>query len=268
MTTTADFDRYYATMSDRNDRIARSRHQTFGGDAAIASLRCFKRYHKDARTDIYDVSGRLRWLTRKQAAIYGLLMRQATSRERITMSEIARETACCTSTVSRAITKFQAWRIFAIDVTRGRAGGITVRLRTMGDNLQSYAEAAWQRIKAAAYKVAIRARINVASTTRGLDEVGNQDPLTPTDYLLTMDATFSRDVYVEQLGAAIRAGTVDVTAAAARSGRVTEADREWASAEEWAREVILERQRLDRDEPDWDLELDKVRASYGMDDAS
>jgi hypothetical protein len=169
------------------------------------------------------------------------------------MTAIGKEAGVCTSTVSRAILKFQGWGIFAVDVTRGRNGGITVTLRRFGDHLQHYAIAAWARIKNAA--------LNVAFTlTKRVEGVR-------TEYV-PMDATFSggdRDQErIVDLGARIRSGEITIEQATGGSRRATDADREWAKAEEWARQVIAERQRLDREEPDWDLELEKVRASYGF----
>src|SRR5678815_594025 len=94
-------DDYYAREADR---IARG-PQLYGGNAQVASLRAFKRYHKDATTDITDLWGRTRWMTHTQAAIHGVLLRSGTSGERTSMSAIASEVGGCVSTVSRAILK-------------------------------------------------------------------------------------------------------------------------------------------------------------------
>jgi hypothetical protein len=123
------------------------------------------------------------------------------------MTAIAKEANCCTSTVSRSVLKFQAWRMFAIDVMRGRLGGISVRLRSLGDDLSCYARAAWDRLRSAA----IRARINVASLIN-LREEGYREPEPDTEVRTSltrssyMDATFSEAwANAEARGAEIRA---------------------------------------------------------------
>lgn len=44
--------------------------------------------------------------------------------------------------------------------------------------------------------------------------------------------------------------------------RRTEADEAWERAEQFARDVIAERARLDRDDPDWDLLLENAREAW------
>jgi len=243
----AEFDRYYAGLSDRNDRIEASRPHYYGGNAQVAALRCFKRYHKDATTDITDLWGRTRWMTHKQAAIHGVLLRSGTSGERTTMSAIASEVGCCVSTVSRAILKISSWGIIAVDVTRGRHGGIRVRLRSLGDDLQSYAVAAWERIRRAALNVAF----TLTKRGEGL-----------TSSRLVMDATFTEacDGRCTNL---LDCSELDHTPLAP-SAASRAADAEQARAAEFARQFFVEVRRLDAGEPDWDLYLEKVRASYGF----
>jgi hypothetical protein len=255
--TVSAFDRYYAGVSDRNDRIEATRPHTYGGDKAITSLRAFQRYDRNATTDIFDLWGQKRWVTQKQSRIYAILRREAGSSSRLTMGMIALEADVATSSVSRAILKFQGWGIFAIDVTRGKYGGITVTLRALRDGLEEYARRAWDRIR----KAADRARLMLRS--RSLE--GNEE-LSST-YLLK-DATLKSEVSIERLGAAVLAGELSIAEARAAAGhagsRPTEADLEWERANEWARQVIIERKRLDEEEPDWDLYLEAVRASYGL----
>jgi hypothetical protein len=220
----------------------------YGGNASVAALRCFRRYHKDARLELVDQAGSLRWMTQKQARVHAILMRQAVSGERITMTAIAAEVLACTSTVSRAILKFQAWGMFAIDVRRGRNGGISVRLRTLYDDLQGYAKAAWQRIKAAAD----RARTNVASLINlrgeGYAEPEYEPAVQVTNHLLlTMDATF-----METWDAAERNGAkllADARRSEAQSGPfgVPRESHPWEDPQwvaDFASAVIAERRRL------------------------
>jgi len=250
--TVSAFDRYYAGVSDRNDRIEATRPHTYGGDAAITSLRAFQRYDRNATTDIYDLWGQKRWVTQKQSRIYAILRREAGSSSRLTMGMIALEANVATSSVSRAILKFQGWGIFAIDVTRGRNGGISVTLREVGDKLQAYAVAAWSRIRRAADRAweMLRSR---SGTGEGGYEV-------PTTNPLTKDATFTR---IERDGARILAGEISVEEAIGSARRPTEADLEWERARRWAGQVIDEIRKLDS-EPDWDIYLEHVRASHGM----
>jgi hypothetical protein len=217
------------------------------GDPSITALRCFQRYDRNATTDIIDLWGRKRWVTQKQSRVYAILRREAGRSERLTMTAVAQEAHISTSSVSRAILKFQGWGIFAVDVTRGRNGGIRVRLREIGDQLQHYAMAAWARIK--------RAALNVAFTFTGRERE------VPVTYL-PMDATFSEacDGRCTNL---LDCSTLDHTPLApSRASR--KADEERARAQRWARDTIVEIRRLNREEPDWDDYLDKVRASYGL----
>jgi hypothetical protein len=251
--TASAFDRYYAGVSDRNDRIEATRPHTYGGDKAITSLRAFQRYDRNATTDIFDLWGQKRWVTQKQSRIYAILRRQAGRPERLTMTAIALEAQVCTSSVSRAILKFQGWGIFAVDVTRGRNGGITVRLREVGDKLQAYAIAAWSRIRRAADRAWEMLRSRSGTAESGYE--------VPTTNPLTKDATFTR---IERDGARILAGEISIEEAIGPTRRPTEADREWDRAREWAGQVIDEIRKLDAGEPDWDLYLEHVRASHGM----
>jgi hypothetical protein len=85
---------------------------------------------------------------------------------------------------------------------------------------------------------------------------------------LVKDATLKSEVSIERLGAAVLAGELSIAEARAAAGndrvRPTEADLEWERSNEWARQVIIERKRLDEEEPDWDLYLEAVRASHGL----
>jgi len=250
---------HYMAMADLE--VAPVRERPFMGltDPRVASLRAYQRYSKTATVDIVDLYGRLRWMGQKQARVHGIVHRLSSSHEPMTMTAIAKEAGCCTSTVSRAITKFQSWGMFAIDVKRGRRGGIAVRLRTLGDELAAYAERAWARIRRDAQRV-FRTLVNVASTHDFEGEV------TTVRTTVGMDATFiggeSYDERITRLGAAVLAGEIGVAEATVASRRESEADRTQLRAEQWAAEVIAERRRLDRDEPDWDLLLEDYRARW------
>jgi len=222
MTTAAWLDQYYARQADQIDRGP----QLYGGKAELVKLRCFKYYHPDVGSWMEDPAGRLRWLGPATSRVYAILHRLSSSGERSTMTAIAAEAMCCTSTVSRAVVKLQAYGMFAIDVIRGRNGGLSVRRRRVGDALASYARAAWARI---------RSWINVASLTPGtktyVDEYG-----VPTD------ATFiARD------GARVLAGEISIDEAIAntraRRGGSAPKDQRFDS-QAFATAVYAERRRL------------------------
>lgn len=151
----AYLDDYYAREADR---IARG-PQFYGGSAEVAALRCFKRYHPLATTETVDAGGVLRWITQKQSRILAVLMRDA-GKPGLKMRLIADETRTCPSTVSRTLLKFQAWGLFAVDIRRGRNGGISV-FRAIGDRFADYALRARIKIRALKAKA-----LNVASSNK------------------------------------------------------------------------------------------------------
>ena len=236
---TVSIDDYYAREADR---IARG-PQLYGGNAAIVHLRCFKYYHPDQGSWMTAPNGKDRWLSPKMSRVYGILHRFADSGQRMTMTAIALEAMCSTATVSRAVQKLQAWEFFAIDIVRGRSGGITVRRRHLGDHLKHYAAAAWARI---------RAWINVASRP-ALDGTGPEQGMSSTS--TSKDATFTEEAALERLGARVLAGEISVDTLSALNGRdrrrAREEDLQQQRYRDWADQVIAERARLDREEPDW-----------------
>jgi hypothetical protein len=222
-------------------------------DPRVAALRAFRRYSNSATMDITDPWGQLHWIGTKQGRVFGIVHRLSTSGQKMTMTDIAKEAQCSTSTVSRAVLRFQAWRMFAIDVVRGRHGGISVRLRHVGDELSHYARAAWERLRS----VAIRARINVASLING-DRGPEPDtevrtPVTRSSY---MDATFNEAwANAEARGAEIRAEAARVEREIAPLGRARAFDPGRLTAEN----VIAERRWLDANDPDWWLIAEEAR---------
>lgn len=231
---TVSIDSYYAREADR---IARG-PQLYGGNAAIVKLRCFKYYHPDMGSWITTPEGKDKWIGPKTARILAILHRE--QGHRVTMTSISSEAKCSTSTVSRAVVKLQSMGLFAIDVTRGRNGGIVARARKAGDGLRRYVDAAWARI---------RSWINVASRSAG-EETGTGNTLT------SKDATFTTEAAIERLGARVLAGEISVDTLSALNGRdrrrAREEDQQQERYRSWAREVIAERERLDREEPEWD----------------
>lgn len=220
----------YMAMADAE--VLASVQSPFVGmtDPRIASLRCFKFYSRESGSFLTSPEGIERWFGPKAAKVYAIAHRDAGTRT--TMKAIAAEAMCCVSTVSRALTRLQAFGFLAVDVKRGRNGGITVRLRRVGDALKHYTAAAWGRI---------RSWIKVASRSAG----SGSDLVTT---LVRKDATFTEDQLVEHLGERVRAGTISIEEARRLTGRdrtrPTEADREYDRAVAWALEVLEERRRL------------------------
>lgn len=169
---------YYARLSDKQDRGP----QLYGGDARIAALRAFRRYHKDARVDMVRQDGRTRWMGQKMSAVYAILHRQGSSGEGLlTEKAIAAEAGCSAGYVSKVIVRLQAWGWFWIVSVRGRNGGLWVVLRTAGDGLDHWARSAWEKLKAAKQRLLSRLAIKVSSTTHeGVEQQAvavNGDPL-------------------------------------------------------------------------------------------
>ena len=229
----ADTLAYYQREADRKAREA----QVYGGNPELLKLRCFKYYHPDSGSFLTGPDGRAHWLGAKGSRVWAIAQRD----RQTTMKAIAEEALCCVSTVSRTLTRLQSFGMLAVDVTRGRNGGVTIRLPQMVPAMRHYIAAAWKRI---------RSWINVASRSRGGEE--------GTDNTLTVkDATFTEEAAIERLGARVLAGEVSVESLSALNGRdqrlAEEEDRAHRRYAAWALEVIAERARLDREDPDWDF---------------
>ena len=164
-----------------------------GPDSRLPSLAFCSRYNRDAHYgDVKDSAGIARWVTQKQMRVYGIIARLALGDGRATMLAIAHEAQCHPTTVSRALLKIQAWGLYAVDVRRGRNGGITI-WKVTGDRFALYVKAARQKLR----ELAIRARINVASRIqrgRGMAIVSDQETVgLPSNDVIDMDATFSAE---------------------------------------------------------------------------
>jgi AraC-like DNA-binding protein len=138
-------------------------------DERTASLRCFQRYSRNATRDIVDGDGMTRWVSQKQARVQGVIHRLAMSPTGAgTMADIAIEAGCTKSTVSRTIKKLEGWAMYAVEVRRGRYGGITVH-RKGWDRFYDYVHEARRKMSDAR----IRARSKVASIFRRGDGEGS-----------------------------------------------------------------------------------------------
>jgi len=164
-----------------------------GPDARLPSLAFCSRYNRDAHyADVKDSAGVARWVTQKQMRVHGIIARISLSPSGTArMVDIAVEAQCCTSTVSRTILKLQAWGLFAVDVRRGRNGGITVR-KPFGSWAAAYIRAARQKLR----DMAFRARIKLASTFQG----GRQGLVpVPVQDNVVMDASFRPVTFGERV---------------------------------------------------------------------
>jgi DNA-binding MarR family transcriptional regulator len=190
MTLTAE-QAYYAREADRQARGP----QLYGGDASIVALRCFQRYHRDATSDITDGQGMTRWVTKKQARVFGILHRVAMSATGAsTMHAIAVEAGVTPSTVSRTIHKLEAWEMYAVEVRRGKYGGITVH-RKGWDRFFDYVREARRKLSEAR----IRAQSNVASIIRGGKQGSEPSPETSPSTSTVMDATLKRPSFASRV---------------------------------------------------------------------
>jgi hypothetical protein len=144
----------------------------------VISLRAFQRYHKDATRDIIDGDGMTRWVSQKQARVQAIVDRVAMSPGgHTTMRAIALEAGVTPSTVSRCILKLQGWALYAVEVKRGKYGGVTIH-RKGWDRFWDYVREARSRLKS-----------NVASILRRRKTVPGTMP-EPTPLPSTfMDAT-------------------------------------------------------------------------------
>ena len=155
---------YYLAMADAETAAYERPESRFMGltDPSVAAFRCFRRYSKGATFDMADAEGRVRWMTGKQMRVAAILERLALGDGRGKMSLIASEALVSPSTVTRVVLRMQAWGLLAVDVTRGRNGGIRV-WKPVGERFRLYAIAARQKLR----DMAFRARIKLSSLIQG-----------------------------------------------------------------------------------------------------
>lgn len=151
---------YYVLMAEQQDRQPFRTDRMGVVDDRAFGLRCFRRYSRNATVDVGVMAdGREHWLAPKQSRIWAIVQRELLGDGRTTMKAIAQEANVHPTTVSRTLTKLEAWGEVAVDVVRGKYGGIRL-WRPISDRFRLYAIAARQRIARAAR----HARSKVAST--------------------------------------------------------------------------------------------------------
>ena len=136
-------DDFYAREADR---IARG-PQLYGGDAAVASLRCFRGYHRDARWATVQRAGIDRWYTDTMMRVEAIALRVGTVGSGYTKTaDIATEARCSRGYVSKMLTRFESWGVIGVIRTRGRNGKLFIFARSVGDRLDRYMAEAKRRL--------------------------------------------------------------------------------------------------------------------------
>ena len=157
---------HYIRLADKADYG----YQTYGGDASVAALRCFRAYHPQARMTWMDVNGKARWMTPTMLRIHAVLSREAMrpNGDLVKIRVMAQEARTSPGYFSKVLERFTAWGMFASIPVYGRNGGIYLFARTVGDTFQRFADAARANIEARKwYTIAkrLRAGLNVSSYT-------------------------------------------------------------------------------------------------------
>jgi DNA-binding Lrp family transcriptional regulator len=104
-----------------------------------------------------DMEGRPRALTPRQAEVLALAMEMVEG-HMLTMRGMATRLGFAPSTVSRALTKLQAWGILFYVVGRGRFAGLVIMKRTVGDGKDRFRDAAKARVRS--WSEAVRRRVS------------------------------------------------------------------------------------------------------------
>ena len=148
----------YGAMADKAERDPVSE---FNGRATVPMGRGFGLWQRmnpgKALVSVFDMEGRERYLTPTQAEVTGLALSMVDG-EMLTMREMASRLAVAPSTVSRALTKLQAWGILAYVVGRGRFAGLVIMKRAQGDGLDRFRDAAKARVRR--WSEAVKRRIS------------------------------------------------------------------------------------------------------------
>ncbi len=138
------------------------------GPAAVPMGSGFARYRRfhagEQLVYVDDMEGRPKALTQKQYAVLTLAL-EIMGKEALTMRDMAARLNVAPSTVSRAMTKLQAWGILVYLVGRGRYAGLVIIRRVKGDHWDYMRQAAKDRVRrwSEAWKRRVsRLEINVA----------------------------------------------------------------------------------------------------------
>jgi DNA-binding MarR family transcriptional regulator len=155
---------------------------------------------------IDDADGNPRAITPKQAQVLNLALEMIGHGRGITMRDMAATLKVAPSTVSRAITKLQAFGIIGVIVGRGRYAGLVIFRRVQGDGyerLMTSAKARVRRWSEAVKRRISRLEINVApyilDRERGVDSLYHWFLGTNTYKSATLTAQLSKAWTADEL---------------------------------------------------------------------
>ncbi len=162
-------DRHYADMADKVEGRDHDVKQKYA-DRIVASEGAFGRAWLKFNPGVQlvyvdDAEGRPRALTPKQYQVLTMALDMANGAKGLTMRELARVLDVAPSTVSRALTKLQAWGLIAYMSGRGRWAGLVIFRRAENDGFDRFRHAAKARVrrwKEAADRRVSRLIVNVA----------------------------------------------------------------------------------------------------------
>jgi hypothetical protein len=187
-------------------------YQTYGGDASIAALRCFRGYHPQARLTWVNTDGSRRWMTPTMLRIHSVLARESMrpNGDLVKLRDMAKEARTSPGYFSKMLLRFEAWGMFASESIRGRKGGLYVWARKAGDTFERYAIDA---------RIHLRV-LKVGQAARNLRKYGEMFPPRHTRVLRETQETFSEAVQgVIREGSAIAASMARHPGPGGREGR-------------------------------------------------
>lgn len=182
---------YYAIIADKAERDP---IVTSSNRATVPMGRGFALWQRMNAGEhlvwVDDMEGTPRALTPKQAQVLALALEMAKDNgPRMTIRAMASTLAVAPSTVSRALTKLNAWGLLASIVGRGRYAGLVIIRRVKGDGMDRFRDAARSRVRRwydAAQRRISRLQINVAPY---LHERGRGSDSLTDSLLVSMGAT-------------------------------------------------------------------------------
>lgn len=191
---------HYVRLADK----AEYGYQTYGGDASIAALRCFRGYHPQARLTWMEADGQRRWMTPTMLRIHAVLSRESLrpNGELVKLRAMADEARTSPGYFSKVLLRFEAWGMFASESIRGRKGGLYVWARKVGDTFERYAIDA---------RIHMRV-LKVGQAARNLRKYGEMFP--PRHTRVRRD---TQETFIEAVQGVIREGSA-ITAGMARIG--------------------------------------------------
>lgn len=137
---------YYAAQADADafvpvmDRDTVDRGFMGLTNPAVAALRCFRGYHKDASWAPVMRAGKPRLYTDAMMRVEAVALRVGTNGSGYTTTrELAAEARVSPGYVSKLLTRLEAWGVVGTIRTRGRNGKLFIFARTVGDLLDHFA---------------------------------------------------------------------------------------------------------------------------------